>query len=358
MPLLINNKETEQLLDMTACMDVLEAAFKEEGLGWATNRTKSNISVPTDDPNLWYRYCSMEGGIKSLGVVAIRIKTDMYSWPFLHGRRREIKYCGAPGNFCGLILLFSTKNGEPLALLNDGYIQHMRVAATAGLAARYMARQESTVLGILGSGGMARTHALAYALVRPLVRIKVYSPNPQHRNEFAKEMSKTLGADVVPMENPESAVKGSDIVAVCTDAVGPALSGTHLEPGMHLTTVRETELAEDAYPCISRFVEYRAGICEQHYATPESHRPPSLGGSTEEWRRLVELIPSNRRHTLSAVLLGRAKGREDDRETNLFSSEGSGVQFAAVAWKIYEKARNRGLGRDLPLEWFLQDVRD
>ena len=263
-----------------------------------------------------------------------------------------------PGRYCGLVLLFSAKDAEPLAIINDGYLQHMRVGATAGLAAKYMSRKDSSTLGIVGSGSMAKTHAMAYTEVRSLKRVKVYSPNREHRMDFAREIGKTLGVEVIPMEDPQSVVQGSDIVATCTDAVEPVLFGQWLEPGMHISIVQQNELAADAFHRIDRFVEYRTGICEQHYATPEEQRPPSLGGSSEEWHRQFDVVPPDRRHVLQALVMGKNQGREFDGEINLFNCEGTGVQFAAVSWKIYEQARARGLGRELPLDWFLQEIRD
>ena len=356
--LLINNDESKQLLNMKSCMEVLEETYKLEGLGWATNRNKSNISVPTDDPDLWYRFSTMEGGIRQLEVVAIRLKTDMYRWPVQFGLTREIKYCVTPGRYCGLVLLFSAKTAEPLAIINDGYLQHMRVGATAGLAAKCMARKESSTLGIIGSGGMAKTHAMAYREVRPLGRVKVYSPNREHRMNFARELGEMLEVEAVPMDDPQSVVQGSDIVCTCTDTAEPVLFGQWLEPGMHISIVQQNELAADAFRRIERFVEYRSGICAQHYATPEEQRPPSLGGSSEEWHRQFYVVPPERRHVLPDVLLGKNHGRESDREINLFNCEGTGIQFAAVGWKIYEQAKARGLGRELPLDWFLQEIRD
>ena len=73
----------------------------------------------------------------------------------------EDKYCMERGRYCGLIFLLSTRNAEPLALMNDGYLQHMRVGACAGLGTKYLARKNSKVLAMIGSGGMARSYAEA-----------------------------------------------------------------------------------------------------------------------------------------------------------------------------------------------------
>jgi len=358
MPLLINNDVAKEILSMTDCVEVLEAAFREEGEGTGANRTKSNIHIPTSDPDRWYRYCTMEGGLRDAGIAAIRIKSDIVSWPLYQGIRRENKYCVKPGKFCGLILLFSAENGELLAILNDGYIQHMRVGGTAGVAARYMARENASVVGILGSGGMAETHLEAYAVVRSLLRAKVYSPNRERRESYARRMAGKLGIEVTPVENPADVFRGSDIVASCTDANEPIISAKWLEDGMHFTCVRTREVGKDSFRRVDRYVSYRSEMALNHFTTPEDHRPLSWGGSNPQHMSTVRLVPEKKRHHLTDVLVGRAPARESEKELNMFESEGTGVQFAAVAHRVYSLARERGLGQELPLEWFLQDIRD
>jgi len=358
MTLLINNETAKELLSMHDCVEALEAAFKEEGQGSGANRTKSNIHIPTKDPDHWYRYCSMEGGLKEAGIAAIRLKSDVVSWPLYHGVRRELKYCVRPGSFCGLILLFSADNGELLAILNDGYVQHMRVGATAGVAARYMARKDASVVGMIGSGGMAETHLEAYSVVRAISQVKVYSPNREHRESYAKRMSQKLDVEVIPLGNPRDVVGKADIVATCTDANEPIIWADWLEEGMHLTCVRTYEVGEDIFQRADRYVAYRSAMALNHFTTPEDLRPFSLGGSRPSYMGLIERMPPGKRHHLKDVILGRVPGREKDQEVNVFDSEGTGVQFAAVAYKVYSLAREKGLGRELPTDWFLQNIRD
>src|SRR5712691_1274791 len=322
MTLLINNELAKEILTMEACIEALEEAYREEGEGSGANRTKSNIQIPTESPDFWYRYCSMEGGLRKAGVVGIRIKSDMVSWPTLYGKVRTLWHCVEPGRYCGLILLFSARNGEPLAILNDGYIQHRRVGATAAIAAKHMAREDAGVVGIIGSGGVAETHLQGYAAVRKIRQAKVYSPNREHREVYARRMSKELGIQVVPFEDPEQVVRGSDIVAACTDAEEPVIRAEWCEPGMHITCVKTREAGEDVFRQLDRFVSYRSGMCEQHWTTPENWRPPGFGGSFSEYTKLAEAVP--KRFHLTEVLLDRTLGRENERETNFFESEGTG----------------------------------
>jgi alanine dehydrogenase len=355
--LLINNEVAAGLLSMHECMEALAVVLKEIGKGDAADRNKSNIHIPTDNSSLWYRYCSMEGGSRSLQMVAIRIKSDMVSWPEVNVRLRETKYTREPGLYGGIILLFSARSGELLAILNDGIIQHLRVAGTYGLGVKYTARSDSRKLGMIGSGAMARLNAEAYCLVRRLDQIKVFSIRPDHRKQFAEGMSDKLQVEVVPVDSPKAAASGVDILAAMTDSIDPVVYPELLEEGMCLCTVANAEMSQAAYGRVDRMVLARTSTSDHHFTTPEDERPLHLGGSSKKFLEWESVIPRDRVHQLTDVMLGRTPGRGDDREIVFFQSEGMGTQFAAVAGKIYQKAKERGLGRDLPGEWFLQNIR-
>ena len=138
--LLINNETVEEILDMKGCIDALETGYRDLLAQRAVYRPRIDLYVPQDDPERMYRWGTMEGASRSFGVFAIRMKSDMLEWP--EGRTVE-KYCMEPGTYCGLVMVFSARNAEPLAIINDGIIQHMRVGACAGLAARYLARDDA-----------------------------------------------------------------------------------------------------------------------------------------------------------------------------------------------------------------------
>ena len=124
-----------------------------------------------------FRRGTMEGA--NDGIFAIRMKSDIMTWPKdANGNWTEEKYCREPGTYCGVVFLVSTRNPEPLAFINDGILQHMRVGGGAGIGAKYLARQDTHVIGMLGSGGMARTFLEAFKCVRDVRLCKVYSPDP------------------------------------------------------------------------------------------------------------------------------------------------------------------------------------
>src|SRR4029450_5047314 len=145
----LTNEHVQQVLDMPTCLNAMEEAYRELNEGRAGYRPRIDFYVP-EEPH-YYRWGTMEGASRKLGVFAIRMKSDMLAWEEQEGFKVEDKYCMQRGTYCGLIFLLSTHNAEPLALMNDGFLQHMRVGACAGLGTKYLARKNYKVLAMIGS---------------------------------------------------------------------------------------------------------------------------------------------------------------------------------------------------------------
>ena len=206
MALLISNQDVAQVLDIKICLDAIEEGIKEYYRGDATCRPRIDVWAPSATSQGYYQWGSMEGTSRRYGVFATRIKSDIAYWSAgENGARTQEKYCQRPGLFCGLILLFSTENGEPLAVINDGYLQHLRVGATAGIAAKYLAREDADTVGMIESGSMAWTHALAFAAVRKITRIQVFSPTKKNREAYAEHLGQRMGIEVIPVASAEEA---------------------------------------------------------------------------------------------------------------------------------------------------------
>src|ERR1700754_3670761 len=144
MTLILSNEEIEQVLVMPDCIDVLEETYLELAEGRGLSRRRSDCLAPTPRLDAVYGLKSMDGVAPSLGYSAVRINSDIITWPRSGSHRRRVKVPAAPNRrYSGLILLFSTANGAPLAIMPDGVVQRMRVGATNGLAAKHMARKDA-----------------------------------------------------------------------------------------------------------------------------------------------------------------------------------------------------------------------
>jgi alanine dehydrogenase len=367
MTLIINNTEVAKLLTMEDTMAALEEAYLALAAREAVCRPRIDIRIPTSDPAKNYQWGTMEGG-STAGYFAIRMKSDVVYETRTNGSVTQEKYCTRPGLYCGLILLTSTETGEPLAFINDGHLQHMRVGADGGIGVKYLANQEAEVVGMLGSGGMARTHMRAFTQVRNIKKLKVFSPTREHREEFGREMAAAYNMEVVVCDRPEDVYKGADIVAGVTDSAVPVIDGTLLEPGAHIVNVGGTGKPDaeslrrvDVY---LRFGDAPGPVGKPELAVDDEHlgyeaRPdrPKFGDGRRD-RRHGNMLP-DKRVTLADIVSGKVKGRTG-RDQITYSERGNlqGAQFFAVAGRIYELAKRAGLGRVIPTEWFLQDIRD
>ncbi|HXG51422.1 MAG TPA: ornithine cyclodeaminase family protein [candidate division Zixibacteria bacterium] len=362
----LTNEHIQQVLTMPLCLEAMEDAYRELNEQRAGYRPRIDFYVP-HEPH-YYRWGTMEGASRKLGVFAIRMKSDMLAWEEQDGFLVEDKYCIRRGTYCGLIFLFSTRNAEPLALMNDGYLQHMRVGACAGLGTKYLARKDSRVMAMIGSGGMARTYALAIKEVRPIESIRVFSPTRKNREAYASEMRERLGIEVVAVDSPEKALRGADIVSLTTDSLVPVIKAEWLEPGMHINNVRNNE----AGPDVLARADVIARLGTSTLFADRSVREVTTGsdgmfgyiaGSEDEKRRIpaapYHQIDNPNVGTVPDIMAGRWVGRADDRQITFLNNQGTqGLQFAAVGGTAYNLARSRGLGHPLPLEWFTQNIRD
>ncbi len=365
MALFLNNDDVKSLLTMEITMAALEKSYTQMIRGEAVCRPRIDLLIPTSDPQKFYTWGTMEGGSAS-GYFAIRMKSDISYETEYRGTRTREKYCMEPGTFCALIFLFRVDNGEPLAIINDGYLQHMRVGADCGIGVKYIAREDAEVVGMFGSGGMARSNMDAIRLVRNIRKIRVYSPTRANREAYAREMEKNYGIETIPLDTPEEVYKGADILAGCTDASIPVILGRHIEKGTHIISVGSRP-DEETYQRIDRFLRLgnaTAPLGSEEitneflvYATPILCNEEKMKRE-RKGRGVVRVMDAGKIVYLKDILEGKKSRTSPDDIT--YSERGNlqGAQFHAVAGRVYELARERGIGRELPTEWFLQDIRD
>jgi ornithine cyclodeaminase/alanine dehydrogenase-like protein (mu-crystallin family) len=356
MTLIMSNEDIEKVLTVQHCTEVLEAAFKDLAEGKAVNRPRSHTYTPVSNDN-YYLFKSMDGSVPRYGVHALRLTSEIIRDHRVGEAMRSEKLPSLPGGkWLGLVLLFSIQDGALLAIMQDGYLQRMRVGATSGIAAKYLSRQDSQVVGLFGSGWQAGAQLIALCAVRNIKLIKVYSPNPENRKRFVSEMEKLLKVEIHALDKPKEIVEGSDIVVGATNSFDPVFDGDWLVSGMHVNSVQGGEI--DARTLERADVVVIRSRERGTYWFPRDSQP--RGSDREKRFQEVNLEPKIRE--LGEVILGKVSGRTDPRQITFFGgggtagSNGLGIQFAAVAAKIYELARERGLGREVPLDWFTESV--
>lgn len=350
--------DTKALANMELVLDALEPVYADMANGAAGNIPRADLLAPhADCPEAFHAFKTMSGSVPRYGTTALRLNSDVVHWPGMGDQVRRVKIPAAAGDrWVGLVLLFDMGTGEPRAIFPDGYVQRMRVGAAGGLSSKYLANKDASTLAVLGSGWQAGAQVLAHCAVRPITAVRVWSPSRENRERFARELSVEARAHVQAVDEPQAAVADADIVACATNALAHVFQADWLQPGMHLTNVRMQELPPEVYARSDRvFVHSAEGQPQHHFVGDEGAALPELqAGWFHPAYRDFDLasVP-----TLADLIAGKANGRQStDEITSFVNNIGLGTQFAAVGAKMLEKAQAEGIGHELPLDWFLQDV--
>ena len=375
--LLINNEVVAKVLTMGDTIDVLEDAYTQHVKKESVCRPRIDIHIPTEDPKKVYRWGTMEGG-STHGYFAIRIKSDILYETEYQGAITQEKFCVKPGTFCGFIILMSVDNGEPLAIINDGVLQHMRVGADGGLGVKYAARSDCQTIGMLGSGGQARSNMAAYMHVRPEIkRLQVYSPTRGNLERFGDEMNDNYKIEVKLCDTPEQIYQDAEIVAAITDSAVPVLNPDLIESGSHVINIGGGGYigggGTPGNTLLDRINLYlRFGNATAPWGLPDfavadefltfAAEPASIanGNLKHVGKRGHGTLPIDNMVTFADIVnKDLSTARSDDSQIS-YSERGSlqGQQFWSVAGMVYEKVKEQGLGQEIPTEWFLQNIRN
>jgi alanine dehydrogenase len=352
--LLLDNDDVRQLLDVRSCLEALTSVYRALAEGTAVDRKRTQTYVKLPEPGISYCLKSMEGALPGTGLMALRLTSDIVSENAAQGIARREKLPRGPGEtYCGLIVLFSVSALTPVAIIHDGYIQLFRVACTSALSAQLLSRECAGDLGLLGSSGQAWTHLMAMREVRPLRRVRVYSPDREHREQFARRAREELQLAVEAVECARDAVSGADLVVLATNASTPIIDGTWLADGAHVISIVSGDDRQQRRELDDETIR-RAAVVVAH--SRQVARDQNQGDLTEPIAR--GLLKWTDVYELSDLIGGRAPRRTRPDQITVFKNNvGLGLQFAAVAGRVYELARSRKIGRALPAQWFLQKLK-
>ena len=348
MTLILGNEEVERVLDMRELIPALEESYVELIEGRGANGPRGDLTTPTAARADGLYALKTQGGVlPKAGVGVVRINSDILVFPETGGSKRREKVPAAGGRYVGLLLMFSTADGAPLMICPDAVMQRMRVGATNAIAAKYLGPKAVRRAAIIGSSGQAEAQLLGLAALYPLEEIRVFSPNPAHRERFAAAMRAKTGKNVRACDSGAAACKGAELVACATNALQPVFFKDWLERGMHVSSISSSssEIEPAALSACDRIAVFNHADYVLAIATHGLKRADGVGKK-----------PSPDLPTLPEIVAGRAPGRARADETTAFINNlGMGYQFAATGALVYAKARAAGLGRELPTEWFTEN---
>ena len=247
----------------------------------------------------------------------------------------------------------------------DGIMQRLRVASTNAIAAKYMTPPDAAVYAIMGSGWQASGQALAMAAVRPLREIRVYSPTRENRERLAKELAVQLGIDVRASDDPQAAARGADIVGMATNSVTPVVELDWLAPHAHVTCVKDLELGDGilersaqvvVHARIDRPANYFVGGGDDPLYAHDPNEAIGAELGRKRGVRRPSQVDLSKQPDLGELVTGKVPPAPPGRLTCFVNAIGLGVQFAALGSLAHERAQQRGVGREIPTDWFLESV--
>jgi ornithine cyclodeaminase/alanine dehydrogenase-like protein (mu-crystallin family) len=315
--LLLSEDDVCQVLTMEMALEAVEAGLRKLALDEAQNVPRSRCQ--TDHAMLHV----LSAAAKTLGVMGYKAYSTSKRGAQFH------------------LALFDGKTGALLALMQADYLGQMRTGAASGVATQYMARPEASEVGLFGSGKQARTQVQAVCKVRKISRVQVYSPNDEHRRQFAAEMSKLCGVDVQPVPRPELAAQDKDVVITATNSREPVLNGHWIAEGTHINAVGSNFLGKAEIDAVTvRRCESIVVDSKDQARLEAGDFQQALEDGSIHWADV---------HELGQVIVGRYTGRKHPQDVTLFKSLGIAIEDVAVAARVYAKAQAAGIGR--ALEW-------
>ena len=357
MTLVLNNEEIVKLLPMDVAIAALEPSYCDLTRGEALSPARCDLLVPLPEKERCvYEFKDMPAVYPRKKVAVWRVNSDFLTWRKRAGTVRREKEPRAPGDrFVGLVFVFSMETGELTAIFPDGEIQRIRVGAANGIAAKHLARSDAAAVGLLGSGFQAGAQLQAMCAVRPIRRIRVFSPNQEHRESFAREWSAKLPVPVEPVASGREAVEVADIAICSTNSAQPVFDAAWVRPGMFLTSIRAFEFDRPTLErCDVLLIHSRESEPISHVAGGDRSVVPEL--ATGGAKAKGGVIDWGEQKELGELLVGKAPGRTSPEQVTCFVNNiGMSLQFAACGAAVVERAKQQGIGRELPSEWFTED---
>src|SRR5580704_8926601 len=318
MTLHISEAEVRALLTMRMAVDAVEEISRKQASSEVVVHPRRRFEFPGSN---FFHY--MAAADYSAGYIAMK------QYAYVRGKLRF------------LVPLYEMATGELLALIEADYMGQLRTGAASGVATKHLARRDARVAAIIGTGGQAKTQLEAVATVRRLESVNVFGRDPQKREAFCKEMSARVGIPVRAAASASEAVRGAQIVCTATTASQPVVNGADLSSGVHINAIGANHA-------------HKRELDDEAVASADVIVVDSIEQSRQEAGDLIIAFHGDEScwtgvKRLSDVVAGKTGGRTSDTEVTLFKSNGIASWDSAVAMKVYKAAREKGLGRQLPL---------
>jgi len=318
MAVLLTEADVKSILTMPLALEAVENSFRRLADESAIMHPRQRLHIP---------------GKSYLHYMAAADSTSGYMGMKIYSSAKEgLRF---------LVPLFHVDSGDLLALVEADYLGQVRTGAASGVATRILSRPDSRVTGIIGTGLQARTQLEAISQVRKIAEVRAYGRDEKRRTDFAAAMTARLSIPVRAVASAEEAVRDADIVITSTTSTHPVVEGRWLKPGTHINAIganfpQKRELdAEAVKRCDVIVVDSREQSKQE-----AGDLIQVFGEDATRWSGVREL---------AGIVARKVPGRSNPHQITLFKSNGIAIEDVVVAGKIYEIARERGVGREIPM---------
>lgn len=322
MALLLTEADVRAILTMPLTMELVETSFRRLADKSATCHPRRRLRMAERGLMNYMAATDSAGGYMGLKI-----------------------YTVSPNGVRFIVPLFSSRTGELCALIEADYLGQMRTGAATGVATRVLSRADARTVGIIGTGLQSRTQLEAVSHARRLELVRAYGRDAARREKFAEEMTALLRVPIDAVDSAEEAVRDADIIITSTTASKPVVAGRWLRPGMHMNAIGSNfaEKQEIDAEAVERCDVIAADSVEQS-KIEAGDLIQAFGGDQSRWSAVREL---------SDIIAGTTPGRTNHDQITLFKSNGIAIEDVVVGGRVYEIARERCMGREVPM-W--QDV--
>lgn len=319
---ILSAEDIRQALPMKAAIEAMKEAFAELSAGRVTMPTRAHIDI-SDHAGTALFMPSYAAHFGKIGVKIVNV--------FGNNRAK-----GLPA-IQGLVCLFDSETGTPLALLNGTYLTALRTGAASGAATDLLARADASTVAILGAGVQGRTQLEAVCAVRSIRKACIYDVTRKAAETFAEELGDALAVEVAPTCSARDAVQEADIVCAATVSARPVFAEADIAPGTHINAIGSYKPNVQEIP----------GETMQRARVVVDHRESALAETGDLIIPIAQgLMKETDIHAeLGEIVAGKAEGRTSDRQITLFKSVGVAIQDLAAAARTLEQAQAKGLGK-------------
>ena len=319
MPLFLTEADVKSILTMPLAMELTELSFRRLGAGEAILQPRRRIRTPEKSILNYMAAADLVGGYMGMKIYSV-----------------------AQGTARFMIPLYNSHTGEPLAFIEADYLGQMRTGAATGVATKFMARTSTShIIAIIGTGYQAQTQLEATVLACKSEKVFAFGRDQQRREKFAEEMTARTGVPVTGASSAEEAVRDADILITMTSSVKPVVEGAWLKPGVHINAAGSNfaQKAELDAEAVRRCDVIAADSVEQS-KMEAGDLIQAFGEDASRWNSVLEFAD---------IVSEKIPGRTNANQITLFKSNGVATEDVVTAGRIYEMAKQRGIGRNIPM---------